>query len=235
MKQAYSVLDLRYPYGECEEHVYPTVLFGQSDVVLIDCGYPGSLELLENELFRCGTALKHVTKLVLTHQDDDHTGAAAEVKERYPAIQILASGEEAPYISGLVKNLRLRQAEEMQAYLPEDQKAFGIQFCQRLRQVRPVPVDRVLHPGDRFDWGGGCEILSTPGHTPGHISIRALDNGFLITGDAAVVENGALAIANPEFCLDPEAAEKSLEKLLLYHPRRYLCYHGGPLDNPLKT
>ena len=49
--------------------------------------------------------------------------------------------------------------------------------------------------------------------TPGHISIRALDGGFLVAGDAAVVEEGALAVANPEYCMDIEEASKSLERL----------------------
>ena len=95
--------------------------------------------------------------------------------------------------------------------------------------VKPVFPDGLLCPGETFDWGGGCEILSTPGHTPGHISIRALDNTFMITGDAAVVENGELALANPGFCLDLAEAERSLEHLKKYHCGRYICYHGGTL------
>ena len=59
-----------------------------------------------------------------------------------------------------------------------------------------------------FDWGGGCEILLTPGHTPGHLSIRALDGSFCVTGDAAVREGTDLAVANPGFCLDLDEAEK---------------------------
>ncbi len=113
-------------------------------------------------------------------------GAAAELKARYPGIQVMASREEAPYISGALKNLRLQQAERMQERLPAEQKAFGIQFCERLRKVPPVPLDGLVSGGDIFDWGGGCEIVATPGHTPGHISVRALDGAFVVTGDAAV-------------------------------------------------
>lgn len=227
MDKSYWLLDLAYPWNGTVQHLHPVLLPGDTDTVLVDCGYPGSLELLEAELSARGASLAQVTKLVLTHQDDDHMGAAAELKERYPALQILASETEAPYISGERKNLRLRQAEEMQEQLPEDQREFGLQFCRRLRRVPPVAVDRPLHPGEQFGWGGGCEILGTPGHTPGHISIRAQNGEYLIAGDAAVVEGGALAVANPEFCLDLNEAVRSLERLRAASCRRYLCFHGG--------
>lgn len=226
------MLTLTGSWNGTAQCLHPVLLLGESDTVLVDCGYPGSLEPLEAALASQGFSLERVTKLVLTHQDDDHMGAAAELKEQYPALQILASETEAPYISGLRKNLRLQQAEELQDRLPEEQKEFGRQFCARLRRVRPVPVDGVLHPGDRFDWGGGCEIVATPGHTPGHISLRALNGEYLIAGDAAVVENGALAVANPQFCLNPEEAVRSLERLKAYACRRCLCYHGGCLPAP---
>lgn len=157
MRRAYAVLDLTYVNDGWEQHLHPAVLFGGEDVVLIDCGYPGSLALLE-----------------------------AELKARYPGIQVMASREEAPYISGALKNLRLQQAERMQARLPAEQKAFGIQFCERLRKAPSVPLDGLVSGGDTFDWGGGCEIVATPGHTPGHISVRALDGAFVVTGDAAM-------------------------------------------------
>ena len=227
MDKSYWLLDLAYPWNGTVQHLHPVLLPGDTDTVLVDCGYPGSLELLEADLSARGASLAQVTKLVLTHQDDDHMGAAAELKGRYPALQILASETEAPYISGERKNLRLRQAEEMQEQLPEDQKEFGLQFCRRLRRVPPVAVDRPLHPGEQFGWGGGCEILGTPGHTPGHISIRAQNGEYLIAGDAAVVEDGALAVANPEFCLDLNEAVRSLERLRAASCRRYLCFHGG--------
>lgn len=229
MSRRFEILDLSYDFGGMEQHLFPVVLFGQEEVVLVDCGYPGSLELLEAQLRIHNIQPETLTRLVLTHQDDDHMGAAAELKEAYPSIKISASHTEAPYISGAYKNLRLQQGEALQDKLPEEQKAFGQQFCDRYRHLRPVPVDAPLFSGERFDWGGGCEILETAGHTPGHISIRAEDNAYMITGDAAVIEGEKLVIANPEYCLDPAAAEQSLNQLLQYNSCQYICYHGGVL------
>lgn len=49
-------------------------------------------------------------------------------------------------------------------------------------------------------------ICFTPGHTPGHISLYFLQSKTLVAGDAVVIENGVLDIANPQFALDLEAA-----------------------------
>lgn len=229
MTRRFEILNLKYTVGDIEQHLFPVVLFGNSDIVLIDCGYPGSLDQLEEQLRKHNIQPGDLTRLVLTHQDDDHMGAAAELKEAYPLIKISASRTEAPYISGELKNLRLQQGEALQDKLPDDQKAFGEQFCDRYRRLRNVQVDELLCSRERFDWGGGCEMIESPGHTPGHISIRSLDNEYMITGDAAIVDENKLMLANPEYCLDPAAANRSLEMLIQYHCRQYICYHGGIL------
>jgi len=118
MNARYEILDLKYTFGGMEQHIYPAVLLGEGGAVLIDCGYPGSLPMIEAQLQAHGLDPRRLTKLVLTHQDDDHTGATAELKEKYPDIQILASCEEAPYISGERKNLRLQQGEGLAGTAP---------------------------------------------------------------------------------------------------------------------
>ena len=226
---ACKVLDIQFEFQGAADHIYPVLLLNESDAVLVDCGYPGFMGLIESAMKRHGVSAADLTKIVLTHQDDDHMGAASEFVGKYPHIQIAASAVEAPYISGAKKNLRLEQAERMQKDLPESQQEFGRQFCERLRKVQPVAVDLPLHGGDRFDWGGGCEIVSTPCHTPGHISLLLRDTRTVITGDAAVIEDNHLSVANPQFCLDLALAERSLEQIREMGCKRCICYHGGVL------
>lgn len=111
--------------------------------------------------------------------------------------------------------------------LPEDQKPFGIQFCESLRKVKPVSVDIRVKNGEQFDWAGGCEIINTPGHMPGHISLYLKENNAVITGDAAVPDDNQLVIANPQYILDLAMARDSLEKLLSLDATDYYCYHRG--------
>ena len=76
---------------------------------------------------------ERATKPVLTHQDDGHTGAAAELKDAYPALRISASQEESPYISGERKNPRLRQAAEGLGH-----NAIGVKASGRRRRCRNI-------------------------------------------------------------------------------------------------
>ncbi len=225
------MLDINFQYQNEIRTFHPALLLSANDVVLVDCGYPGFLPLLEDEMKSKGINPDSLTKVLITHHDDDHMGALFEIKEKYPDIKVVAGRTESGYISGEKKSLRLLQAEEMLNVMPEEQKPFGIQFCESLRRVKPVSVDIEVKDGEHFDWAGGCEIIETPGHMPGHISLYLKESSSVITGDAAVIEGNQLVIANPQYTLDIEASKASLHKLISLDADRYYCYHGGVFEN----
>lgn len=220
-------LTIKMQFGDIENIVYPTLLWDKETIILVDCGFIGSLHILKEELHRHGLSVNRLTGLVLTHHDHDHMGAAAALKKLNSNIKIYSSSAEAPFISAHEKPLRLSQAEEMQKILPPEQQVFGKAFCNMLRQVEPVGVDYVLHDGDHLDWCGGCRIIATPGHTPGHISLLMENDSILITGDAIALEDNQPVIANPQLTLDIEQATKSMDKILSMKANAYYCYHGG--------
>lgn len=222
-----AILDIPFQFGGISGVIHPVVLQDEHHMALIDCPYIGYLPALEQALYQNGLNCGSLTHVLITHHDHDHMGSLFALKQKYPHIEVIAGEKESPYISGEMKPLRLVQAEAMQQALPEDQQAFGLAFCELLKSVKPVPVDRTVKEGDVLDWCGGCEIFETPGHTLGHISIYLQKYNTLIAGDAAAIEDGGLVIANPRFALDCAAAEKSLDRILRYGAKEIICYHGG--------
>ncbi len=227
MKHQILPLAVTAPFMGTVQTVCPTLLIDAENRILVDCGFIGSLPILEQELARYGLSPSRLTGLVLTHHDHDHMGAAAALKRANPSLTIYASPTEAPYISAQEKPLRLRQAEALQATLPAEQQAFGQAFCDLLRRVEPVFVDQLLCDGDDTRWCGSCRIVATPGHTPGYISLVIASGSVVITGDAMALENGRPVLANPAFTFDPQQAAKSMERLLSLGADAYFCYHGG--------
>lgn len=210
---------------------YPVILRDDKHIVLIDCGYQSSFEPICEALRKHQIDGSDLTHILVTHHDHDHLGSLSMWKKNYPHIQVVASKIEAPYITGEQKSLRLLQAEEMQKTLPEEMQEFGFAFCNLLRSIEPVQVDMMVEDGQVMPWAGGCTILLTPGHTTGHISVFIPSAKTLITGDAAVLEDGKLILANPEFAIDLQEAKASFMKLESLEAKQIICYHGGVYDS----
>lgn len=88
----------------------------------------------------------------------------------------------------------------------------------------PVPV------GDT-DMVFGLEIVETPGHTPGHISVYDPSAGILVAGDAMNSRGGQIqsASADPNFTDDLALADESVRKLAGFEYEVVLFGHGEPI------
>ena len=221
------ILKIEMSYGAVKDYIYPAVLCDGETCVLADCGYVGSLPEIEKALRNNGLTPEAITHIILTHHDHDHVGAAAAFKRKYPNVLILTSAEEAPYISGTKKSLRLEQAEQLQQDLPEDRQAFGTAFCNLLRSVEPVEVDQVLREDELLPFCGGIQVLAAPGHTPGHISLYLKEFDTILSGDVMALEQGQPVLPNPQFTLDIDKAKDSMRRLLSHPAQSVICYHGG--------
>ncbi|MEK4439158.1 MBL fold metallo-hydrolase [Paenibacillus sp. FSL K6-2862] len=205
----------------------PVILQDEIDMILIDCGYPDFIHLLDKEVSQHNLTLSSITKLIVTHHDMDHIGSLAALKRTYPHIKIVAHELEVPYIEGNKKSLRLEQAESTFSALPEEEKPFAEQFIDFLQSFEPIAVDQSVSHKEWLPWCGGIEVIHTPGHMPGHISLYISASKTLIAADAVVIENSELAIANPQYTLDLEEAVRSIQRVSEYDIEQLICYHGG--------
>jgi len=206
---------------------HPVILKSNKDMVLVDCGMPGSLPGIKESAMAQNVNIDNLTKVVITHQDIDHTGSLMELKRAFPSILILAETKEIPYINGEKERIKAKKSREMYDSLPESQQEM-VQAMQRLYSTyEPVEMDGVICDHDIFPWCGDVEIISTPGHTPGHISLYLHEFKTLISGDALFLQDGDLVISLPMFTYDMEQAKQSVKKLLDYDIDKIICYHGG--------
>jgi len=76
-----------------------------------------------------------------------------------------------------------------------------------------VPVVGELVDGQVLDIAGGVQVLHTPGHTPGHISLLHADSGVLITGDSIFNMNARMRWPIAAFCTNAVQNEQTAARL----------------------
>jgi len=220
--------------------IHPTIIHDDEQAILIDAGYPGQISKFTEVLEPYGLGIQDLTKVILTHQDIDHIGSLqAMLEQTKHQIEVLASAEEKPFIEGDKMILKitaeaLAAAEAMiPANVPEQWKQA---FLSTLKNPPKSPVNRVIHDGEVLPVCGGLEVIATPGHTPGHISLYHIPSKTLIAADALRVVDGRLCGPDPEQTLNMTQATESVKKLASFDAQTVICYHGGLFqDNVSQT
>lgn len=153
--------------------------------VLIDAGSGMFLDQMIEQMDRYDIDRDKIKKIVLTHEHFDHVGAAKELKEKLGA-KILAH-----------KNVKINEATSL-----------ADQFEEELE----VPeIDERLEEGDTIKAGDyRFEVLRTPGHSPGSLSLWDESKKVLISGDLLFLDGfGRTDIPGG----DEEKRDGSLQKI----------------------
>ncbi|EIJ79963.1 metal-dependent hydrolase [Bacillus methanolicus PB1] len=74
----------------------------------------------------------------------------------------------------------------------EQWEAFPEQIKDLYSQPPKIKVTKTLKDNQFLPICGGIKVISTPGHTPGHISLYLEESKILFAGDAMVCSNGIL-------------------------------------------
>jgi glyoxylase-like metal-dependent hydrolase (beta-lactamase superfamily II) len=75
----------------------------------------------------------------------------------------------------------------------------------------------------------GLQVVATPGHTAGHISLFDPAAGVLVAGDA-LTNTAGLAGSNPQYTADDAQAQESVRKLAALPVRTIYVGHGAPVE-----
>lgn len=207
-------------------HPFNPVLFNDGkSTMLVDTGMPWHLSGLKAELTSLGVQPASLGSILLTHQDIDHISNASDL-QAISGAAVLAHQDEVPCIQGEQPLIKLTPAfiEKLLGMLPE---AVREQARAVFNNPSSVAVDQPVSDGEVIPIGTGVQVIHTPGHTPGHISLYVPSEALLIAGDALRLENGGLVGPNKSHTLDMKNAMASVRKLAELTIDKVLCYHGG--------
>ncbi|MDZ5471547.1 MBL fold metallo-hydrolase [Bacillus sp. 31A1R] len=209
----------------------PTLISDGKDAILIDAGMPGSLNQIQAEMEKQGLSLGQLRAIIITHQDLDHIGGVPELLEAIgDGVKIFAHELDRPYIEGklpLIKtDINKMSKQVLQSFSDSDRELY--------KNPPKFKVDEIIADGDELPFFTGIKVISTPGHTPGHISLYVSEEKTLVAADALMNINGRLIGPVPQTTLDMSTAQQSVRKLLEYEIKTLICYHGGICEDQVK-
>lgn len=183
--------------------------------ILVDSGFGGDIAETKFLLRDSGFPPESVTLIVNTHYHCDHAGGNSALQAEHD-IPIAAHRWEAELVNR------------------RDREACSSEW---LRQpMEPYTVTRPLSEGDQIESGGArLEVVETPGHTLGHISLYAPEERVLLGGDLFHPDD--IAWLNPfrEGVGAVLRAVESLEKLARLKIAWACSGHGTYIQDPKST
>lgn len=156
------------PELKLERFVNLFLVYSAEGIILIDSGVAGAETRIVDYIAATGRRPEEIGLLILTHSHPDHLGGAAAMQS-LSGCKVAAHQAERQWI----EDTELQAAER------------PVPGFNRL-VAGPVGVDRLLADGERITLGElAVEVLHTPGHSPGSISLFLPGERVLICGDAA--------------------------------------------------
>lgn len=179
------------------------------DLALVDTGGGSGVKTILENIRLDGFDAKRLKVAFLTHCHFDHIGGAHELKQ-LTRCKLLAHEDEAGAIVNLDENVLMDMARDR-----------GLNF-------KAPKLDETVRDGDCITVGEvGINVLHTPGHTPGCISLSIIEKDGkkgIFTGDIASTTGRLGFINGPGFDLPKWKA--SIKRLISEKPDRIYPGHN---------
>jgi glyoxylase-like metal-dependent hydrolase (beta-lactamase superfamily II) len=173
------------------------------ELALIDAGFPGHEAKIFDALKTLGRHPEDVRHLVLTHAHPDHLGCAAAIVKATGAKTWIHTVD-APIAEG---GGPFRPMHPSPGLI---QKIGFRLFFHADESVAPVRIDHQVQGGQSLPVVGGLEVVHTPGHSAGHMSLLWKSGGLLLVGDAG---SNVLGVSDPLGFEDREQGRRSQRQL----------------------
>ncbi len=146
------------------------ILIAEEELTLIDTGFRGSAPKIIRFIRSLGRSEREISLIIITHNHYDHIGGLAKLRKHTKAKIAVHKAD----ISDIKSEL---------PYPKFIQKLLRRLLLSTSHSVKPSKVDIQLKDGEVLKPLGGLQVIHTPGHTPGSISLFSPQNKLLIVGD----------------------------------------------------
>jgi glyoxylase-like metal-dependent hydrolase (beta-lactamase superfamily II) len=179
-------------------------LISGEETILVDSGRPGQGKSIISELDSLRVKPMDIDHILFTHHDIDHIGNAAFLQQATGA-SLWASKEDIPYIYGDVNRPGIKKF---------------LSFFMRVEKPKDI---------NSYGNGGidGVGVISTPGHTPGHVCLLYKD--VLFAGDLVRSNKGELNTLASFMNVNDDTIMESIKKLDSYSFNWICPAHGEPV------
>jgi glyoxylase-like metal-dependent hydrolase (beta-lactamase superfamily II) len=203
-------------------------IVGEKNNVLVDTGTKGSKKKILKAMSDLEIDPKGIELIILTHGHDDHVGGLDELVKITGAKVMVSKLEYDIMANGLDDKI-----------IPYN---FMVKILMSIGKSRSKPVEskasrKLNFYGDIFvedtydlePWGISGEVIATPGHSQGSISV-------LIDGNGAIIGDNLMAFMpwskpkKPMLGYNLESIKSSMNRLIKLGAKRFYLSHGKDYD-----
>lgn len=206
---------------------YLTCSYGirtEAGVVLIDAGMDSSGSDVQALLAAMGESMESVRSIMITHWHNDHSAGASATKKQ-TGCPVYFSRDEEPWLSRETATGGVRGW--ISKRIPE--WGLGVLAIGLLGEAVPEAVDATDYLVDGQQIDEDFIVVSTPGHTAGHLSFFYRPERTLFAGDALASIDGNVRFMARPVTLDVPKARQSMEKCLALDIGTLCPGHRAPL------
>ena len=193
---------------------------GDAGLTLVDAGYAKNAGDIEAGIRSIGREPSDLTDILITHAHPDHLGSAAHLSAGVVPVSLPA--DEA-WIA------KAGRYEVTTKPIPGvfNKIMFRLLIGSKPYEFPAFEPQRGLSGGENLDIAGGIEVVHTPGHSAGHMSLLwKKDRNVLFTGDAVVNAMGlGYAVGYEDF----ETGKQSAVNLAQLDFEVAVFGHGKPI------
>lgn len=108
--------------------------------------------------------------------------------------------------------------------------ATGATIYAGAEDIPQIATTQTIQPVADGDEVFGLQVIATPGHTLGHISVLDPVGSLFVAGDA-LTNMGGISGSNPQFTADTALANASVKKIATFTFEQAVFGHGDPIES----